>query len=59
MIDGLGIGRHITNPNFKIQMSKECQISKANILNLNFGPDLTFELWHLTFSSKVKIVPEY
>jgi len=30
-------------------MSKECQISKSTILNLNLGFDLTFELWHLTF----------
>jgi hypothetical protein len=42
--------------NFKIQMSNECQSPKFKMLdNLNFGIDLAFELWHLTFISKLSI----
>ncbi len=44
------------NPNAKIQMSNECQITKCQstflllFCHLDFGFHLNFELWHLTFS---------
>jgi hypothetical protein len=56
---------HFLIPNFKIQMSNECQSSKldpemsperhschaelVSASHLSFGSDLKFELWHLTF----------